>query len=129
MKKAKESGEWADLAAMDLASARFLVAMEPGPSRIICYLCQQSAEKMLKAFLVYRDIPPKKTHDLISLHKTCIEQEPEFSVLKEACADLNVYAVEARYPSSLELTSNDAEKAIRDAERIWHFVSLRLLDR
>lgn len=71
----------------------------------------------------------EKKHDLISLHKTCIEQEPEFSVLKEACADLNVYAVEARYPSSLELTSNDAEKAIRDAERIWYFVSLRLPDR
>lgn len=129
MKKAKESGEWADLAAMDLASARFLQAMEPRPSRIICYLCQQSAEKMLKAFLVYRDIPPKKTHDLISLHKTCIEQESEFIALKEACADLNVYAVEARYPSSLDLASNDAGKAICDAERIWNFVSLKLPDR
>lgn len=129
MKKAKESGEWADLAAMDLASARFLQAMEPRPSRIICYPCRQSAEKMLKAFLVYRDIPPKKTHDLISLHKTCIEQESEFIALKEACADLNVYAVEARYPSSLSLASNDAGKAICDAERIWNFVSLKLPDR
>ena len=126
MKKNRECGEWADLAAMDLASARFLQAMEPTPTRIICYLCQQSVEKMLKAFIIYLGIHPKKTHDLISLHKICLERDSEFIVLKEACADLNIYAVEARYPSSLELLAEDARKAMDDAGLIWNFVSTRL---
>lgn len=58
--------------------------------------------------------------------RECGEWDSEFIVLKEACADLNIYAVEARYPSSLELLAEDARKAMDDAGLIWNFVSTRL---
>ncbi|MBN2050303.1 MAG: HEPN domain-containing protein [Spirochaetales bacterium] len=39
----------------------------PGPLEIICFHCQQAAEKALKAYLAYNEIRPPKTHDLDEL--------------------------------------------------------------
>jgi hypothetical protein len=36
-----------------------------GKDEIICFHCQQSAEKYLKAFLFSNDIEPDKTHNLV----------------------------------------------------------------
>lgn len=41
--------EWLEFAAMDLDSAQFLLGMRPVPVEIICYHCEQAAEKLLKA--------------------------------------------------------------------------------
>jgi len=56
---------------MDLDSAEYLLNMHPIPIEIICYLCQQSAEKYLKGYLVLHDINPPKIHDLNQLRKLC----------------------------------------------------------
>jgi len=40
--------EWFDIAETDLSSAHHLITMRPRPIEIICYHCQQSAEKYLK---------------------------------------------------------------------------------
>ncbi|MCD4692773.1 MAG: HEPN domain-containing protein [Calditrichales bacterium] len=39
------ANEWFEIANMDLSSASFLKNMQPVPIEIICYHCQQSAEK------------------------------------------------------------------------------------
>jgi len=38
---------------MDLNTAEYLKNMKPLPIEIICYHCQQSAEKYLKGYLVF----------------------------------------------------------------------------
>jgi HEPN domain-containing protein len=45
------ANEWFAFADNDLKSAKFLLRMHPTPLEIICYLCQQSAEKYLKGFI------------------------------------------------------------------------------
>ena len=40
--------EWFEFAKCDLESAKFLVSMYPKPIEIICYHCEQSAEKIEK---------------------------------------------------------------------------------
>jgi HEPN domain-containing protein len=122
MKGRKEFNQWTDLAGMDLSSARFLRNMEPIPGPNICFLCHQSAEKYLKAFLVFHNVPPKKTHDLIQLSKECIKLDPDFDSIKNPCADLNVFSIEARYPSSLTIESNDVDKAPEDASAVSAFI-------
>ena len=42
--------EWLKYANNDLEAANHLLTLHPLKLEIICYLCQQSAEKMLKAF-------------------------------------------------------------------------------
>ena len=46
------SSEWLEFAKMDLGAAEYLLTMHPLPVEIICYHCEQAAEKFLKAVLV-----------------------------------------------------------------------------
>jgi HEPN domain-containing protein len=45
--------EWFIIAQANLASADFLQNMKPAPLEIICYHCQQSAEKYLRGYLAH----------------------------------------------------------------------------
>ncbi len=50
---------WIRKADNDISSARYLAEnMRPAPAEIICFHCQQAAEKYLKAFLVYNEHEP-----------------------------------------------------------------------
>lgn len=116
------SREWLDLAMMDLNSAEFLRGMHPVPVEIICYHCEQSAEKLLKGVLVRFEIEPPKTHDLIQLCKLCCTVDPKFEQLSDACVELTPYGVQVRYPSNLELDESDMECALKECRRIHDFI-------
>ncbi|MDR3584168.1 MAG: HEPN domain-containing protein [Desulfosporosinus sp.] len=38
--------EWLDFASKDISSAKYLLDMRPVPLEIICYHCEQAAEKI-----------------------------------------------------------------------------------
>ena len=122
MDKQVEYSEWVKKADEDLDSAIFLTQKHPKPLEIICYHCQQSAEKCLKAYLVLNEIRIPKTHDLIFLNKECSKVLPEFINLKQECLRLNIYGVNIRYPYNLDLEDSDVTKAISDAEIIRDFI-------
>ena len=82
------SSEWLDFAYMDLSAAEHLLTMRPLPVEIICYHCEQAAEKFLKATLVQFDREPPKTHDLIQLCKLCCEVDTRFEQLADSCIAL-----------------------------------------
>lgn len=49
-----ETKEWYDMAVMDLGVAKHLDASYyPKPLEIICYHCQQAAEKAVKALIIH----------------------------------------------------------------------------
>jgi HEPN domain-containing protein len=62
------------------------------------YHTQQCAEKSLKAFLVFKQYPIVKTHDLLYLLVLCIDQEDDFKQLKNQAMLLNPFSTELRYP-------------------------------
>ena len=66
-----EYSKWTKIADEDLESAVFLTNKHPKPLEIICYHCQQCAEKYLKAFLILEGMKIPKTHDLNFLNKEC----------------------------------------------------------
>jgi len=94
----------------------------PTPDEVICYLCQQSAEKYLKAFIFSQDIEPEKTHDLEYLLEICIKYNQEFSSLLSNAYILKRYAVLPRYPNELEINNDDMKNAISNAKKIQEFV-------
>lgn len=118
--------EWQRYAAQDLASAEYLLNMKPQPLEIICYHCQQCAEKNLKSYMAFQSASITKTHDLVSLSKTCREYDPSFAVIENDCLELTDYGVQVRYPFQLELTEADVALAIQSARRIAEFVSARI---
>src|SRR5215470_4491137 len=97
--------QWLDKANDDLRSAEYLSTMHhPTPDEIICYHCQQSAEKYLKAFIFLHDVEPEKTHDLEDILDVCQQYNTEFSGLSPAVYILTRYSVLPRYPNELGIT-------------------------
>lgn len=66
---------------------------------LICFACQQSAEKYLKGFLVENNVGFSKTHDLTKgILPLCQNVDFEFKILFKYLEILVPYAVEFRYP-------------------------------
>ncbi|MFI3230880.1 MAG: HEPN domain-containing protein [bacterium] len=115
--------EWVRLATADMMSAKHLLTLYPLSLEVICYLCSQCSEKMLKAFLVENEQAPPRIHDLTHLNKLCVEINEKFEFLNDQCTNLMPYGVHVRYPNNLELIEDDMRLAIIDAENIFNFVS------
>ena len=115
--------QWLDKGNNELRSAEYLATMHhPTPDEVICYLCQQAAEKYLKGFLFLHDIEPPKTHDLNELLNMCAEKNGDFSALSARMSVLKTYAIMPRYPSELVITSENMNMAIRYSKDTQEFV-------
>lgn len=126
MNNKEVSKEWFNYAENDLSCAKFLLNMYPKPYEIICYHCQQSAEKYLKGYLVLLGEPILKTHDLTILNKVCIKHDADFKQIEEDCIELVDYGVNIRYPFFIDLQEYDVKKALNSAERIKEFIMNKL---
>jgi HEPN domain-containing protein len=122
MNKNIQYREWLKIAESDLNSAIYLTNMHPKPLEIICYHCQQSAEKFLKAYLVLSNEKIKLTHDLTLLYKDCIKLDNKFNEIEESCINLTDFAINTRYPYPLEIDEIDMKRAISDATKIKEFI-------
>jgi len=119
----KVISEWKRLADMDLATAKHLFEVyRPIPIEIVCFHCQQAAEKMLKSFLVFNGIEPPKIHDLRELLKMCIAINDGFNEIKKEATSLTRYAVVPRYPAEFQIEKSDAKIAIKYAEKVKDYV-------
>ncbi|MDR0287322.1 MAG: HEPN domain-containing protein [Clostridiales bacterium] len=115
--------QWFDKGKDDLRSAEYLSTMHnPTPDEVICYLCQQSAEKYLKGFMFSHDIEPDKIHDLKDLLEICQKYNTGFSTLSSEAYILTRYAVLPRYPNELGITNEDMKTALNYAKSIQEFV-------
>ena len=96
--------------------------MEPTPIEVVCYHCQQSAEKYLKGFIALNGGEILKTHDLLILNKKCCEYNEVFAEIKNDCIELVDYGVQTRYPFYVDIEKHDMELAIKSADRIKKFI-------
>lgn len=116
------ASEWFDIAEIDLKSAKHLQKMIPTPLEVICYHCQQAAEKYLKGLLVLNEVEIPKTHDLVLLNEMCCKTNNRLVEVKQECKRLTVYAVVTRYPYKLDLNIDNVVLAIKNAESIRELV-------
>lgn len=112
---------WIDYAESDLAVAKHLLdTFFPKPLEIICYHCQQSAEKAIKAVYLALAMPgglPRK-HDLTFLleqmkHRVAIPEE-----MFDQADELNSFSVAVRYPSEIQIDEPKVHLTIRYASSI-----------
>ncbi|MFC1713403.1 HEPN domain-containing protein, partial [Candidatus Poribacteria bacterium] len=118
-----EVGEWLQRAKNDLLSAQILLQHDPPVLETACFHCQQTVEKALKAFLVWKQIPFEKVHSVVYLLDLCEVQEPGFTSLRDRAEALAPYAVEIRYPGqTVDISQEAAREAVVIAEAVWDFV-------
>jgi len=114
---------WLHKAQRDLATARKLGAGPDPYFDTALYHCQQSAEKVIKGFLVFHDQRFEKTHDIRLLAMQAAAIEPRFAEWGDIGLHLTPYATAFRYPSeNLEPDEVEFQQAIEEAGQFCSFV-------
>ncbi len=121
--------EWLSFARQDYNAAKHLHdTFHPEPLEIICYHCQQAAEKAVKALIVLYGAQggfPKK-HDLFLL----LNQIKNMTSIEEKYYDyadiLTPYGIAVRYPHELFLEKRHAEQALKMAKEYLDWTESQL---
>ncbi|MCD8344155.1 MAG: HEPN domain-containing protein [Oscillospiraceae bacterium] len=113
-----EAKRWLATAQTDFNVAKHLFnTFYPKPLEIICYHCQQCAEKAIKAVIISKGAPGgmPKLHDLsflLNQLKNSVEIDEKYYDYADT---LTPYGVAVRYPNELFLEEHHAENALKMA--------------
>ena len=116
-----EVKEWLEFAKMDLDAAKHLNdTFYPKPLQIICYHCQQAAEKAVKALIIKTGCQGgmPKNHDisfLLGQIRNMIDVPDEYYDYADT---LTPYGVAVRYPNELFLEERHVRDAIIYADKM-----------
>ena len=119
----KQVEDWILLADKDLCAAEILYKEEDPLTNIVAFHCQQTIEKLLKAFLIENDVSLIKTHDLIKLNGM-IKEIKDLGIDEKKLIVVNEIYIEARYPGELGLlpdgipTNRQAKEFLEYAKEI-----------
>ncbi len=130
---AAEARRWFRQAEHDLSDAEYSLAGHR--HNLTCFLCQQAAEKALKAFLYARGAEGVLGHSVADLASECGTLDDAFRALKPKAAPLDHYYVPTRYPNSLPggipaeaFDEVDAQRALALARDVLHLVKAKLAE-
>lgn len=119
--------EWMYKASHDFEIAQLAMAYKPDLRDSICFHCQQVVEKSLKAYLVYLDIPFKRTHSLTYLLDLIDENDNISEEMYTKIELLESYAVEIRYPDGwYEPTDSEIKEVFTIAVEIMSFIGEKI---
>jgi len=112
-------GEWLRKADADMGLAEHLLSEKAPFYDAITFNCQQAAEKLIKAFLVWAQVDFPKTHDLTELLALVAPINEHLAAqLREATA-LTPYGVELRYLGDRpDASPAEARAAVRLARKV-----------
>jgi len=123
-----DTARWFRYAEEDLITAETLLKQPHVPPRQACWFAQQSAEKALKAALIFLQIDFQRTHNLNVL-QDLLPDSWQLKTTLSNLGDLNKWAVEARYPADRrEITTANASEAVEQARAVWTSVSAALTE-
>lgn len=95
----EEGKRWLEQAEEDLKQAGFIFTN--GGYYLVCFLCQQIAEKAVKAFIYSRGEELVTGHSVNGLCRWAAQFDPDFSKLGDKVSILDSYYVPTRYPNGL----------------------------
>jgi len=131
-RRERESRRWWRQACRDLESAQ--INADNARHEVTCFLCQQAAEKALKAFLYAQGESPVIGHSLLALCARAAGYVAAFANLREAAKTLDAYYVPSRYPNGLSgdmapadfFDAADSARGLTAARAVVHFVASHL---
>jgi HEPN domain-containing protein len=122
-----ETKAWLRKAALDLHAAEHDLIASPPLLADAVFHCQQAVEKSLKAFLMWHNIPFRKTHSLEELGEQCLDLDQTMKTLIDRAVPLTEYAWKFRYPGEPEEPSREeAQEAMEIAREMFGAVISRL---
>ena len=131
-RREEEYLHWLEYAKLDYDAAVVLktAPMHPRPLNIICYHCQQAAEKAAKALVVYYGSPGgmAKKHDVsfqLNQIKNILKNDKGIVIPEDIyfkAVNISVYASEPRYPNEMLVSEENVEMALYDSKAIMDWV-------
>ncbi|MGE5553953.1 MAG: HEPN domain-containing protein [Betaproteobacteria bacterium] len=107
----------------DLSALRYLAGITDVADEIVGFHAQQCVEKALKALLIWKGIPFRRTHDLAELLDLLIDHNIPLPEEIQDVDFLNPFAVEFRYAIFLsEEPPIDRTAVLRSAEAVRNWV-------
>jgi HEPN domain-containing protein len=113
-----KTAAWLEKAAHDWKTIQIVVQARGEVWDVVCFLAQQTMEKVLKAFLVSRGVVPKKTHDLNVLLAEAVQHDAALKLLQPELGLATRFAVAIRYPGSREPTPDEGRAVVKSAARV-----------
>jgi HEPN domain-containing protein len=113
----RETAKWVHKAEQDWEVAHKLAGEKSPPRDIVCFHCQQAAEKYLKALLQENGLVVPRTHDLADILDLLLPGDATLAPLRRKSGSLTRYAVEYRYPGMMA-SKRQMEAALRNADQI-----------
>jgi HEPN domain-containing protein len=115
--------QWIEKADHDLGTGQVTYLYIPQYCDTIAFHCQQAAEKYLKGFLLFLDIPFKRQHSLNYLLGLLSQKIEISNELYDNASELEDFAVEIRYPdTSVDLSDDEIQQAFKITKLIRAFV-------
>lgn len=123
----QDTRAWFARAEADLRAAANEVSADEPVLGDAVFHCQQAAEKAMKAFLTWYDVPFRKTHDLGVLGGQCAEIDPELGDVLRRAAPMTEYAWKFRYPGDVfEPPRDEVDGALNLARTVVADIRSRL---
>ncbi len=122
----KDTRLWIKKAEDDLKVAKLIKDEIPEYS---LFHSQQAVEKLLKAFLIEKNVyDPRthRTHNLNFLVDECIKIDKDFKSLLDLDLIIFAKAIEVRYPTDYTVSEDEATEAIKVAEKVKEFIKKKL---
>ena len=117
---------WLAKAAGDIKAAEILGAVTALGGAAVFHR-QQAAEKAMKGFLAWHDVPFRKTHDLEEIGEACIAIDSKFKEIVDHTIPLTQYAWKYRYPGEPRgPTQEEVEVALTLAHEVYDAIAASL---
>jgi HEPN domain-containing protein len=120
-----EAAQWVRYAEEDLLGARALAIASQPLRNLVCFHCQQSAEKYLKALVQDLGLVVPRTHDLEELLDLLLPHDATLAKRRRGLRSLTRYAVGFRYPG-IRATTRQMQAALRETGIVRRELRLRL---
>lgn len=116
--------EWLRRAESNLERAKIGRIKEEILYEDLCFDCQQSAEKAIKALLISIDEEFPPVHSIARLLEIALDAGIEIPKEIMKAVQLTDYAVKTRYPGEIEsVTKKEYEEALKIAETVYKWTS------
>jgi len=120
MSEANDLEAWVDHAEDDYNNSGKLIRGSKPSIYGTCFHAQQSAEKYMKAMLVFKGKRFPMTHDLVVINNLLSEAGIFIGITEDTLDTLSAYAVASRYPGAVP-TIEEAKEAIEITKTIRKF--------
>jgi len=115
----KQVEVWINFADKDILTVSEIIE-NPNLTNIAAFHCQQAIEKYFKAFILGKEKPLMKIHNLLALYGT-IKEIINFQLDEDLLSIINDIYIESRYPGEIGLLDDGSMPTIEQANKFFIF--------